>query len=91
MAVVVRVRKVDWWGDWMARARKEVAMDRWRALEPTARSGLLFVLLLSIALVAWVAGSAWVAVPSAIGVLGTAASAAGSDSREPGDWRRPGS
>ena len=65
-------------------------MDRWHAMEPTARSGLLFLLLLAIALLGWLVGSPWIAVPSTIGVLGAAAAVAGSDSREPGDWRRPG-
>jgi hypothetical protein len=75
----------------MAQDRKEAAMDRWLALSPIARHGLLVCSLLVVAVAAWAAGLAWLAVGAALGVLGSAAAAIGADSREPGDWRPTGS
>ena len=75
----------------MAQDRKEAAMDRWLALSPIARQGLLICSLLVVASAAWAAGLAWLAVAAAVGVLGVAAAAIGVDSRQPGDWRPTGS
>jgi hypothetical protein len=63
-------------------------MVRWRALTPMARSGLLILALLPLAVVGLVLAWAWVAVPTALGLLGVAAEAIGADSRAPGDWTR---
>lgn len=61
---------------------------RWKAVDPLARSGLLFCSLLALLGVAWVAGWVLVAVPAALSLVGVAAGAVGVDSRMPGDWRR---
>jgi hypothetical protein len=64
-------------------------MVRWHALPPMARSGLLIVVLVPLAIVGWALSWAWVAVPAALGLLGVAAEAVGVDSRRPGDWTPP--
>lgn len=66
-------------------------MARWRALPTITRSGLLVCWMLLVALAGWVLGIGWIAALAALGVLGASASAAGVDSRAPGDWTRAGS
>ena len=63
-------------------------MVRWRALPSVARSGLLICGLLLLGAGGWALSLAWVAVASALGALGIAADAIGSDTRAPGDWTR---
>ncbi len=65
-------------------------MDRRPSPDGSARAGLVVLLLVAVTAIGWAAGWALVAVPAALGVVGAAASAAGVDSREPGDWPRIG-
>jgi hypothetical protein len=63
-------------------------MDRWRALSPIARSGLLVCTLLVAGAGELAVGWMLLLVPTLAALLGVAALAVGVDSRTPGDWRR---